>query len=229
MKRKQAGFISICLAVITGVVLACGISACSINSTPTPTPKLSAIALAPISPTDLSVGTTMQFFAYGSYSDGAVTNITSSVTWSSDNSSIAYIDSTGLVTGESAGQANISASLDGINSPDVVLPVIVSAATPTSTAPGPELISIAITQPSTLSINLILAGTKTQQFKATGTYSDGSTKDITTLVTWSSSRSNIADITSAGLATGIAADTTLITASMPGITSKPVTVNVTSN
>jgi len=171
----------------------------------------------------------MQFFAYGTYSDGSVTNITSDVTWSSDNSSIAYIDVTGLVTGESAGQANISASLDGINSPNAVLPVIVSAATPTSTTPGPALISIAITQPSTLSINLILAGTKTQQFLATGNYSDGSKKDITTLVTWSSSASNIASITSAGLATGIAVGTTLITASMPGITSRPVTVNVTAN
>jgi uncharacterized protein YjdB len=171
----------------------------------------------------------MQFFAYGTYSDGSVTNITSNVTWSSDNSNIAYIDVTGLVTGESAGQADISASQDGINSPAVVLPVIVSAATPTSTTPGLMLVSIAITQPSTLSINLILAGTKTQQFQATGTYSDGSTKVITTLVTWSSSASNIAGISSAGLATGIAVGTTLITASMPGITSKPVTVNVTAN
>jgi hypothetical protein len=111
----------------------------------------------------------------------------------------------------------------------VVLPVIVSAATPTSTAPGPALISIAITQPSTLSIDLILAGTKTQQFLATGSYSDGLKKDITTLVAWSSSASNIASITSAGLATGIAVGTTLITASMPGISSKPVTVNVTAN
>jgi uncharacterized protein YjdB len=168
----------------------------------------------------------MQFFAYGTYSDGSVTNITSNVTWSSDNSNIAYIDVTGLVTGESAGQADISASQDGINSPSVV---IVSAATPTSTAPGPALISIAITQPSTLSINLILAGTKTQQFLATGSYSDGLKKDITTLVAWSSSASNIASITSAGLATGIAVGTTLITASMPGISSKPVTVNVTAN
>jgi uncharacterized protein YjdB len=229
MKRKQVGFISLCLAVITIVVLTCGIAACSINSTTAATPQLSSIALAPISPADLSVGTTMQFFAYGTYSDGSVTNITSNVTWSSDNSNIAYIDVTGLVTGESAGQADISASQDGINSPAVVLSVIVSAATPTSTTPGLMLVSIAITQPSTLSINLILAGTKTQQFQATGTYSDGSTKVITTLVTWSSSASNIAGISSAGLATGIAVGTTLITASMPGITSKPVTVNVTAN
>jgi hypothetical protein len=170
----------------------------------------------------------MQFFAYGTYSDNAVTNITPHATWNSDNSNIAYIDVSGLVTGEAAGQANITASLDGITSSAVSLPVIISAATPISTTPAPMLIGIAITQPSTLSINLILAGTKTQQFQATGIYSDGSTQ-IITLVTWNSSASNIAGITSAGLATGIAVGTTLITASMPGITSKPVTVNVTAN
>ena len=229
MKRKQVGFINLCLAVISAAVLTLGVTACSLNSTPVSTPKLSSIALQPVSPSDLAVGTTMQFFAYGTYSDNAVTNITPHVTWNSDNSNIAYIDVSGLVTGEAAGQANITASLDGITSPAVSLPVIISAATPISTTPGPMLIGIAITQPSTLSINLILAGTKTQQFLATGIYSDGSTQIITTLVTWVSSAPNIASISSAGLATGIIAGTTLITANMPGITSRPVTVNVTAS
>jgi Bacterial Ig-like domain (group 2). len=229
MERKQLGFISLCLAVISIAVLTLGMTACSLNSTTTPAPKLLSIALQPVSPYDLSVGTTMHFFAYGTYSDNAVTNITSHVTWNSDNSNIAYIDVSGLVTGEAAGQANITASMDGITSPAVSLPVIISAATPVSTTPGPMLISIAITQPSTLSINLILAYQKTQQFVATGSYSDGSKKDITTLVTWTSSASNIASITSAGLTTGIAVGTTLITASMPGFISNRVTVNVTAN
>jgi len=229
MKRKQVGFIRLCLAIISTAVLTLGMTACSLNSTTNPAPKLSSIALQPVSPSDLPVGTTMQFFAYGTYSDNAVTNITSQVVWNSDNSSVAYINVTGLVTGEAAGQANITASLDGITSPAISLPVIISAATPISTTPGPMLIGIAITQPSTLSINLILAGTKTQQFQAIGIYSDGSTQIITTLVTWVSSAPNIASISSAGLATGIVAGTTLITANMPGITSKPVTVNVTAN
>jgi uncharacterized protein YjdB len=229
MERKQLGFISLCLAVISIAVLTLGMTACSLNSTTTPAPKLLSIALQPVSPYDLSVGTTMHFFAYGTYSDNAVTNITSHVTWNSDNSNIAYIDVSGLVTGEAAGQANITASMDGITSPAVSLPVIISAATPVSTTPGPMLISIAITQPSTLSINLILAYQKTQQFVATGSYSDGSKKEITTLVTWTSSASNIASITSAGLTTGIAVGTTLITASMPGFISNRVTVNVTAN
>jgi hypothetical protein len=41
----------------------------------------------------------------------------------------------------------------------------------------------------------------TQQFKATGTYKDGTTQDITGLATWSSSNTTIATINGAGLAT----------------------------
>jgi len=42
---------------------------------------------------------------------------------------------------------------------------------------------------------------KTQQFTATGTYGDNSTKDISSSVTWSSSNANAATINSSGLAT----------------------------
>ncbi len=42
---------------------------------------------------------------------------------------------------------------------------------------------------------------KTQQFTATGTFGDNSTKDISSSVTWSSSNANAATINSSGLAT----------------------------
>ena len=40
------------------------------------------------------------------------------------------------------------------------------------------------------------------QFTATGNYSDGSSADITTLVTWASSSTAVATIDASGLATG---------------------------
>jgi len=56
----------------------------------------------------------------------------------------------------------------------------------------------------------------TRQFHATGTYSDGSTKDLTTTATWSSNNAAVATISnstgSKGLATSIAAGTSTITA-----------------
>ena len=57
----------------------------------------------------------------------------------------------------------------------------------------------------------------TQQFTATGTYSDASTQNVTSQVTWTSSSASIATITSAGLATGVAAGNSTITATLSGI------------
>jgi hypothetical protein len=56
----------------------------------------------------------------------------------------------------------------------------------------------------------------TQQFTATGTYSESTTQDITTQVTWSSSSTATATIVSSGLATGVAAGTATITAALSG-------------
>ncbi len=229
MKRNYVRLISLYLVAVLVTALTLSVTACSLVATPTTTSKLSSIALAPASPSDLAIGSTMQFFAYGTFSDGSITNISSQVTWSSDNSEIAAIDINGLATGVAVGNANITASLSGITSPAVSLPVILAVAVPTTTTPGPTLISIVITQPATLSINLVLSDINTQQFVAKGTYSDGTTSVITTLVTWVSSEPNVAGISSAGLATGISAGTTQITATMPGITSNIVTIDVTAN
>jgi hypothetical protein len=62
------------------------------------------------------------------------------------------------------------------------------------------------------------AGTK--QFTATGTYSDGSSKDITSQITWGSSDIAVATISSKGLATGRRGGQVNITATLVGITSQ---------
>src|SRR5881394_2550667 len=67
----------------------------------------------------------------------------------------------------------------------------------------------------------------TQQFTATGTYSDSSTADITATVAWASGTTATATITaSGGLATGVASGTTQITATMGAVTSPGVTLTV---
>jgi len=68
----------------------------------------------------------------------------------------------------------------------------------------------------------------TEQFTAIGTYSDGSMADITSQVTWISCDPTIAAISSTGLSTGLTAGTTYITATMPGVSSLPVTLTVVS-
>ncbi len=73
------------------------------------------------------------------------------------------------------------------------------------------LISILVT-PANPSISAV----KTEQFKATGTFTGGSTRDLTKSVTWTSSEPPVATLSSAtgkqGLATAVAAGTTTITA-----------------
>jgi Bacterial Ig-like domain (group 2)/Abnormal spindle-like microcephaly-assoc'd, ASPM-SPD-2-Hydin len=66
---------------------------------------------------------------------------------------------------------------------------------------------------------------KTQQFTATGTYADNTTKDITSQVTWSSGDSTVVTISSAGLATAVNAGVTTIIATNGSVQgSTPATV-----
>src|SRR5260370_5070333 len=77
----------------------------------------------------------------------------------------------------------------------------------------PVLQSITITP---FSLTTIVGGT--QQFTAIGHYSDTSTQDITTSVTWSSSAIGVATIGSTtGLATTVAAGVTTITATLNSV------------
>jgi len=81
----------------------------------------------------------------------------------------------------------------------------------TSNAPAGSLVSIAVT-PNSPSAP---AGT-VQQLTATGTYSDFSTRDITSQVTWTSSNTTTATIDGSGLASAKAKGTTTIIAASGG-------------
>jgi hypothetical protein len=102
-------------------------------------------------------------------------------------------------------------------------PVTVNGANVTGinfTATALPLLSIAVT-PAPL--NMVLGGT--QQFKATGTYSDNSTQDLTASVTWNSSNPSVATIATSGLATAVGVGTSTITATSGNI-SGPTTLTV---
>jgi chitodextrinase len=182
-------------------------------ATADPAATLKSIAVTPASPSIRS-SQTQQFTATGTYSDSSTKNITTSVTWASSNTGVATIgSSTGLAMGVTAGTAKITATLGSVVSPSDSLTV--TAAT---------LKSIAVT-PSNPSIS----PSQTQQFTATGTYSDGSTKNITTSVTWASSNTAVATIgTSSGLATSVTAGTSQITATLGTVVSPSDSLTVTA-
>jgi len=102
-----------------------------------------------------------------------------------------------------------------------------NAAMLTVTATTATLQSIAVT-PAAPSVGI----GSTVQFSAMGTYSDNSTKNITSSVTWASSNPAFATIVAAtGLATGVAVGTTEITATQGSVVSPndPLAVTVASS
>src|SRR5215472_1224930 len=153
-------------------------------------------------------GTTVQMSALGNFSDGSVQDLTTQVSWSSANSSIARVSNAsstqGLVTAASVGNTPIVATFNGVQGSTMVT---VTAAT---------LTSIAITVPATS----IAKGT-TVQLTATCNFSDGTTQDCTNQVSWTSGNSGVAQVSdtapSKGLVTGVGVGNTTISGSLGGI------------
>ncbi|MGP0002733.1 MAG: Ig-like domain-containing protein, partial [Acetobacteraceae bacterium] len=147
-----------------------------------------------VTPTDLTgnssipLGTVQQFTATGTFSDNSTQNITGTVVWSTSPASVASITTSGLATATDLGTFTVTATSGAISGS-------VSA-----TVSASNLTSIAV-----LPANPIIAQNTTQQFSATGTFSDGSTHNLTADVTWTSSDTTDAPIGSAsGLAKGLA-------------------------
>jgi hypothetical protein len=169
---------------------------------------LVSIAVTPANPS-ISLGTTQQFTATGSFTDGSTQDLTSTAAWASDTASTATINKAGLATSTGTGTAIISATSGSVTGSTVL------------TVTAASLVSIAIT-PQSASV----PKGQTQQFTATGTYTDGTTQDLTQTGRWSSSAAAVATISNSsgtnGLATTLATGTTTI-----GISSGSVTASST--
>ncbi len=165
----------------------------------TVTAALASITVAPTN-TSVTKGSSLQFTATGVFSDGSTQNLTSAVIWTSTNTAVATITAAGNSTATGAGSTTIQAVSGTITG------------TTGLTVNPAVLVSIAVT-PAGSSI----APGATLQFIATGTYSDGSTQNLTSTVTWTSSATTVATITTAGLATAVANGNTTIAASLGSI------------
>jgi 6-phosphogluconolactonase (cycloisomerase 2 family) len=177
-------------------------------------PTLQSISVAPVNPS-ISLGATLQFNANGIYSDNSTQDITSSVTWTSSKTSVATITGAGLASGVVAGTSTIRAKLGTISGSTIL------------TVTAPALVSISVAPPNP---TILTAGT--QQFAASGTYTDGSVKTITGSVTWASASTSVATINSTGRATGVGVGASEVSATLTGIsgattlTVQPVLVSI---
>ncbi len=134
--------------------------------------------------------------------------LTTGVTWTSSNTSVATISSSALATGVGVGDTTITAAVGSISGQGTL---VVNA---------PVLQSIAVTPP-TASIQV----GQSQDYTATGTYSNQTTAPITTGVTWTSNPTAVATINGSGVATGVSTGTATILAAVG--TLKSPTVNLT--
>lgn len=173
-------------------------------------PILTDISITPIA-SSIPKGQPVAFAATGKYSDGSTSNVIDQLTWTSSNSAVASISIGGVASTLSIGSTIITASAKGITSNSANLSVTAASLT-----------SIAITP----TISTVVKGLTTN-FSASGTYSDGTTTDISNLATWSSGNPSIATINSTtGVATGVNVGSTDIFASFNGITSTSANLTV---
>ena len=174
--------------------------------------NLASIAIQPGDST-IATGTTIQFGAVGTFSDGSTRNITNQVTWSSSSTAVATITNS-TAKGVGPGQSTIKATLSSVNG------------SATLTVSSATVVSISVT-PSGRSIAV---GTKLP-FIATGVFSDASTQTITNDVTWASSKTAFATISntagSKGIVTAVAAGDATITANL-GTVSGTALLNINS-
>ena len=109
----------------------------------------------------------------------------------------------------------------------VVLTLVMAACSSTSKSTSPSSAKLTIINISTVNAGKVPVGA-TQQFTAVGNYSDNTTADITLKVNWESTKKDVATISTDGLATAVGPGFTFITASMSGVTSRPIQIDVIS-
>jgi uncharacterized protein YjdB len=176
---------------------------------------LVSIAVTPTSPS-VAAGTSQAFKATGTFTDNTTQDLTSDVTWSSSDTTIATVSNGGAGAGASPGAATITATCAVASTCGSV------GGSATLTVTAATLASIALTPRSPS----IARGT-TQQLKATGTYTDQSTQDLTSQVTWTSGSPTVAAVDATGLAAALVRGTSSITAAFGRVTSSAVVVTVT--
>ena len=189
----------------------------SITGSATLTVTAAALVSIAITPANSSIalGTTQQFTATGTFTDGSTQNLTDTVTWSSSSTTVAVISNStgtqGLATSAAVGTTTITATSGSIIGSTLL--TVVAA----------QLVSLAVTP-----VNPAIVQGGTQQFTATGTFTDGSTQNLTNSVSWGSSNPVVASINTNGLATGLAGGTSSISA-VSGTITNSTTLTVTAS
>jgi len=198
-KRMPWVMSAVSCAILT-LASACGGSNGTSNAQ-TNTQTNSAVTLAglSISPggAQLAKGTSARLFATGAYSDLSVKDVSAQVAWSTSDSNIVVMNGS-VVNGLAKGSATVTAALSGKTAS---VSVVVTDAV---------LVSLTVTPPyQSLPKGL------SEQLHATGTFTDATTQDVTSLATWSSSNATVVTV-KGGMVTGANIGSATVTAALSG-------------
>ncbi len=181
--------------------------AASLTVTPA---TLASLELAPPAPS-AAAGVTVPLTATGHFSDGTTQDLTAQVSWSSGDATLVQVSnawgSEGLATALRPGAVTITAAALG-RSAGLAFTVTAATLLAIEVAPGAPQVPVG----------------RTQALAAIGTFTDGTTQDLTDLVTWASSAPAQASVSNAagshGRVTALAVGLATITAVHQGQTGR---------
>lgn len=160
---------------------------------------LTALVVSPAT-IALSAGQQQKLSASGSYSDGGRKDLTAALHWASTNPAVAAVSPEGLIRGVAPGTATIVANTGEVST------------TSTVAVHGPELTAIQIkSAPHQLAVGA------SQPLVALAKYSNGTTQDLTSAVTWSSSSESAARVSQAGVVAAVAPGAATIRAAVGAV------------
>jgi Big-like domain-containing protein len=156
------------------------LTACSSSTpqtpTPTPAPQVASLAISVANPT-LAKGTLLTLTAKALYDDQSLKDVTELATWSSADARTIGIEDC-RARGLAQGTAVVSVAFGGKNASTAL------------TVTAAELVSIAIAPVAPVAKGL------TRALTVTGTFTDGTTQDLTAQAAWSSSAPDVAGVVS---------------------------------
>jgi hypothetical protein len=170
--------------------------------------KLVSIAVAPARQ-EVNVGMSQQYVAMGTFDNNTTRDITAVSTFASASPTVATISAGGMAFAKTQGTSVISATSGGLsgNATLTVLP--------------PALMALAVT-PAATTFQIH----STRQLAVFATYSDASVVDVTSSASFVSATPAAVSVGNAGLMTGVAAGSSVITASFGG---KAATASATTS
>jgi hypothetical protein len=207
------------------LVLPLPIRAATMTQTPAVT-LVRAYLDTPASQNTLVAGSTIQFTAYGVYSDGSVAALPdgkgNAVTaWTSTSTQVGSINSGGVFTAVGPGTTNVWAKIGTLTASPWGMSV--------NPKPAATLVTAYLDTPA--SQNTLVVGS-TLQFTVYGVYSDGSVATLpdaqgNAVTAWTSSAPQAASISSEGIATAVGSGKTDIWAKVGDRTASPWGLTVT--